>query len=245
MRRSASGRDSCARSSGAPTASGSTAFGRHLLAHGVRLAYHHHMGAYVETPADVDRLMEVTGDEVGPAVRQRPHDVRRRRRGRDARQARRARLPRPLQGRAALRDPARAQPQLELPRVGDQRRVHGARRRRDRLPGAARQSCTTTVTAAGSSSRRSRTPRSRRATSTPRRGSGRFAASSTRRAHPPRTSRGSGAGPTTAAFSGEAKRRPENRLAADARREPERADPGEEAPCPCSRRRRPARRSST
>ncbi|MBP6369133.1 MAG: myo-inosose-2 dehydratase [Burkholderiales bacterium] len=42
-----------------------TAFGRHLLAHGVRLAYHHHMGAYVETPADVDRLMEVTGDEVG------------------------------------------------------------------------------------------------------------------------------------------------------------------------------------
>ena len=42
-----------------------TAFGRHLLRHGVRLAYHHHMGAYVETPADVDRLMEVTGDEVG------------------------------------------------------------------------------------------------------------------------------------------------------------------------------------
>ena len=42
-----------------------TAFGRHLLAHGVRLAYHHHMGAYVKTPADVDRLMEVTGDEVG------------------------------------------------------------------------------------------------------------------------------------------------------------------------------------
>ena len=42
-----------------------TAFGRHLLAHGVRLAYHHHMGAYIETPADVDRLMEVTGDEVG------------------------------------------------------------------------------------------------------------------------------------------------------------------------------------
>jgi len=42
-----------------------TAFGRHLLQHGVRLAYHHHMGAYVESPADVDRLMEVTGDEVG------------------------------------------------------------------------------------------------------------------------------------------------------------------------------------
>lgn len=42
-----------------------TAFGRHLLSQGVRLGYHHHMGAYVEAPADVDRLMEVTGEEVG------------------------------------------------------------------------------------------------------------------------------------------------------------------------------------
>lgn len=42
-----------------------TAFGAHLAQHGVRLAYHHHMGAYVETPDDVDRLMQVTGDDVG------------------------------------------------------------------------------------------------------------------------------------------------------------------------------------
>jgi inosose dehydratase len=42
-----------------------TAFARHTLSHGVRLAYHHHMGAYVEHPADVDRLMELVGDEVG------------------------------------------------------------------------------------------------------------------------------------------------------------------------------------
>jgi inosose dehydratase len=42
-----------------------TEFGRHLLKHGVRLGYHHHMGAYVESPADVDRLMAVTGEEVG------------------------------------------------------------------------------------------------------------------------------------------------------------------------------------
>jgi inosose dehydratase len=42
-----------------------TAFGRHLLQHGVRLAYHHHMGAYVESPADIDRLMAHTGEEVG------------------------------------------------------------------------------------------------------------------------------------------------------------------------------------
>jgi len=42
-----------------------TAFARHTLTRGVRLAYHHHMGAYVETPADVDQLMALVGDEVG------------------------------------------------------------------------------------------------------------------------------------------------------------------------------------
>ncbi|MHC1480045.1 myo-inosose-2 dehydratase [Frateuria aurantia] len=42
-----------------------TAFGRHLLKHGIRLAYHHHMGAYVETPAEIDTLMAETGEEVG------------------------------------------------------------------------------------------------------------------------------------------------------------------------------------
>jgi inosose dehydratase len=42
-----------------------SAFARHLLARGLRLAYHHHMGAYVETADDVDRLMAVTGPEVG------------------------------------------------------------------------------------------------------------------------------------------------------------------------------------
>jgi inosose dehydratase len=42
-----------------------TVFAKHTLAHGVRLAYHHHMGAYVETPGDVDRLMPLVGDEVG------------------------------------------------------------------------------------------------------------------------------------------------------------------------------------
>jgi inosose dehydratase len=42
-----------------------TAFAWHTLTHGVRLAYHHHMGAYVQSPDDVDRLMALTGDEVG------------------------------------------------------------------------------------------------------------------------------------------------------------------------------------
>jgi inosose dehydratase len=41
------------------------AFARHTLAHGVRLAYHHHMGAYVEAPADIDALMARTSDAVG------------------------------------------------------------------------------------------------------------------------------------------------------------------------------------
>lgn len=37
------------------------AFGDHLLkAYDIKLAYHHHMGAYVESPADVDKLMALT-----------------------------------------------------------------------------------------------------------------------------------------------------------------------------------------
>jgi inosose dehydratase len=42
-----------------------TQFAKHTLAHGVRVAYHHHMGAYVEAPADVDELMKRVGPEVG------------------------------------------------------------------------------------------------------------------------------------------------------------------------------------
>ena len=42
-----------------------TALARHTLAHGVRLAYHHHMGAYVQAPDDVDTFMARVGDEVG------------------------------------------------------------------------------------------------------------------------------------------------------------------------------------
>jgi inosose dehydratase len=42
------------------------AFGAHLKAtYGITLAYHHHMGAYVESPADVDRLMAQTNENVG------------------------------------------------------------------------------------------------------------------------------------------------------------------------------------
>jgi inosose dehydratase len=38
---------------------------RYTLSQGVRLAYHHHMGAYVETPEDIDRLMALTDNDVG------------------------------------------------------------------------------------------------------------------------------------------------------------------------------------
>jgi inosose dehydratase len=42
------------------------AFGAHLKsAYGLTLAYHHHMGAYVESPQDVDKLMALTGRDVG------------------------------------------------------------------------------------------------------------------------------------------------------------------------------------
>ena len=41
------------------------AMARHLAQYGIRLAYHHHMGTVVETVADIDRLMAVTGPEVG------------------------------------------------------------------------------------------------------------------------------------------------------------------------------------
>jgi inosose dehydratase len=41
-------------------------FGKHLRAeYGITLAYHHHMGAYVESPEDVDHLMALTGPDVG------------------------------------------------------------------------------------------------------------------------------------------------------------------------------------
>ena len=43
-----------------------TTFGEHLRSrYGLTLAYHHHMGAVVESPDDVDRLMAVTGTAVG------------------------------------------------------------------------------------------------------------------------------------------------------------------------------------
>lgn len=42
-----------------------TGMGRSLAARGLRLAYHYHMGTVVETEAEVDRLMAMTGPEVG------------------------------------------------------------------------------------------------------------------------------------------------------------------------------------
>lgn len=39
--------------------------GRRLRARGLHLAYHHHMGTVIETEAEIDRLMAMTGPEVG------------------------------------------------------------------------------------------------------------------------------------------------------------------------------------
>ena len=42
-----------------------TALARYTQDHGVRLAYHHHMGTYVQSPQDIEQLMSLTGKEVG------------------------------------------------------------------------------------------------------------------------------------------------------------------------------------
>jgi inosose dehydratase len=41
-----------------------TALAEATLAEGVRLVYHYHMGTVVQSPEDIDRLMEMTGDAV-------------------------------------------------------------------------------------------------------------------------------------------------------------------------------------
>jgi len=42
-----------------------TEFAKRLKARGLWLAYHHHMGTVIETQAEIDRLMALTGPEVG------------------------------------------------------------------------------------------------------------------------------------------------------------------------------------
>jgi len=42
-----------------------TELAERLLQFGIRLAYHHHVGTVVESEAEIDRLMAVTGDSVG------------------------------------------------------------------------------------------------------------------------------------------------------------------------------------
>lgn len=42
-----------------------TAFGDYLREQGMPLAYHYHMGTVVETPDEIDRFAEATGDSVG------------------------------------------------------------------------------------------------------------------------------------------------------------------------------------
>jgi len=42
-----------------------TAVGDHLARHGLRMAYHHHMGTVIESEEEIDRLMAGTGGSVG------------------------------------------------------------------------------------------------------------------------------------------------------------------------------------
>jgi inosose dehydratase len=41
------------------------AFARRLAGEGLKLAYHHHMGTLIQTEAEIDRLMDATGPDVG------------------------------------------------------------------------------------------------------------------------------------------------------------------------------------
>ena len=106
-----------------------TAFARHTLSRGVRLAYHHHMGAYVETADDVDRLMRVTGPEVG-LLHDTGHVTFA---GGDAPTELAKHVARVVHVHCKdVRPGGRengAQPRLELPAGGDERRVQHAGRR--------------------------------------------------------------------------------------------------------------------
>jgi len=42
-----------------------TAVAEYTLSHGVKIAYHHHMGTVIETEEEIDKLMQHTGDAVG------------------------------------------------------------------------------------------------------------------------------------------------------------------------------------
>ena len=44
---------------------GLTALAKHVAQRGIALAYHHHMGTVVESAAEIDRLMDSTGEAVG------------------------------------------------------------------------------------------------------------------------------------------------------------------------------------
>ncbi len=114
-----------------------TELAERMAAFGVRMAFHHHMGTIVESEADIDRLMALTGEAAGllfdsghclfaggdPAGA--------------ARTPRRARGARPLQGRAARHAASGDRAGHELHECGSRRRVHRSRRRLHRLHPAA------------------------------------------------------------------------------------------------------------
>jgi hypothetical protein len=136
--------------------------------YGITLAYHHHMGAYVESPArhrPADGVPPTPPRR--PAVRHRPCLVRRRHRPvACCANTCRARGACALQGRAPAGDRAGAQRRLELPDRRAQRHLHGAGRRRIDYE-AVLSTCKRPATKAGWWSRPSRTRPWRPATSMP------------------------------------------------------------------------------
>ncbi|MEF9674359.1 TIM barrel protein [Pseudomonas sp. PCH446] len=103
-----------------------TELARFTWSRGVRLAYHHHMGAYVESPADIDKLMALTGNEVGLLFDSGIATWAVASRWRCCANIS-ADLPCALQGRAQAGGATGTQQPLELPGLHRQRHLHRAR----------------------------------------------------------------------------------------------------------------------
>ena len=136
-----------------------TAFAEHCHDEKVPLSFHHHMGTAIETEDDVDRLMNFTGEAVkllfdtghitfagGDALRMAK---------RHGKRINHVHTKDIRKKRASIDRPA----EDILPRCGARRRLHGARRRHDRLQGGGARFAPRSATRAGSWSRRSRTRR--------------------------------------------------------------------------------------
>jgi hypothetical protein len=113
----------------------------HLSACGIALVYHHHMGTVIESEAEIDRLMAVTGDKVGLLLDNRTCGLCRRRSSLAHSAARRSYQACPLQGCPARGTGSRPRRRRQLSRRRSRRCVYRAGRRLRRFFRRARGTC--------------------------------------------------------------------------------------------------------